>query len=160
MEPKIAKMETKYLIGMHMVMSISNNKTPELWQKFMPRRKEVKNRLNSEYISMQVFEKNMENRFAPETVFEKWAVVEVSEIEDIPEGMEKYKLSGGEYAVFIHKGPATTFPKTMQYIFGTWFPESKYEFDDRENFEVLTENYNPMDPEASEEVWIPIKSIL
>ena len=118
---------------------------------------EVKNRANADHISMQIYNSNIQNRFAPTTEFEKWAVVEVSKIGDIPDGMETYRLNGGEYAVFIHNGPAMTFPKTMQYIFESWFPKSNYEFDDREYFEVLAEGYNPMDPEASEEVWIPIK---
>lgn len=157
MESRIETIKPKNLVGMHMKMSLSNNRTSELWQRFMPLRGKVKNRVNSDFISMQVYEKNQENLFAPATQFEKWAVVEVSTCEEVPDEMESYFLSGGKYAVFIHKGPAGAFPKTMQYIFGSWFPESGYELDDREHFEILPENYNPTDPEAREEVWIPIK---
>ncbi len=77
---------------------------------------------------------------------------------DIPDKMESYSLSGGKYAVFIHNGPVNTFPETMRYIFESWLPISEYEIDNREHFEILPENYNPMDPEAREEVWIPIKN--
>jgi len=157
MESRIELIKPKKLIGMHMEMSLANNRTAELWQKFMPRRKEIKNRINSDYISMQVYEEYRENLFAPNTLFKKWAVVEVSTFDELPEGMETYSLPGGMYAVFIHNGPAATFPKTMQYIFGIWFPESEYELDNREHFEILPENYNPADPNAREEVWIPIK---
>jgi len=157
MESRIELIKPKKLIGMHMEMSLANNRTAELWQKFMPRRKEIKNRINSDYISMQVYDEYRENLFAPNTLFEKWAVVEVSTFDELPEGMETYSLPGGMYAVFIHNGPAANFPKTMQYIFGIWFPESEYELDNREHFEILLENYNPVDPNAREEVWIPIK---
>ena len=45
----------------------------------------------------------------------------------------------------------------MKHIFGRWLPQSEYELDDREHFELLPEGYSPVDPEAEEEVWIPIK---
>ncbi len=48
----------------------------------------------------------------------------------------------------------------MKYIFGSWLPESEYELDSREHFEVLPETYQPMNPKAREEVWIPIKAKL
>ncbi len=157
MESRIEIIEPKKLIGMNIEMSLSNNKTSELWQKFMPRREEVKNRVNSDCISMQVYDKNQKNLFSPTTQFIKWAIVEVYTYENIPDEMESYSLSGGKYAVFIHNGPAKTFPKTMQYVFESWFPESEYELDNREHFEILPEDYNPINPEAREEVWIPVK---
>ncbi len=160
MESRIETIKPKILVGMHMEMSLSNNKTSELWQKFMPRRGEVRNRLNSDFISMQVYDENQKNCFAPTTQFEKWAVVEVSAYKEIPNEMESYSLIGGRYAVFIHKGPVSSFPKTMQYIFGSWLPESEYELDNREHFEILPEGYNPIAPEATEEVWVPIKQKL
>ncbi len=160
MEFRIETIDPKYLVGVHMSMSLSDNKTPELWRKFMPRRAEVANRANSDFISMQVYDELEKNLFSPSTLFEKWAVVEVTDNANVPDKMESYILSGGLYAVFIHYGPVTEFPKTMKYIFKTWFPESEYELDNREHFEVLLEDYQPMDPKACEEVWIPIKAKL
>ncbi len=158
MEPRIEVIESKKLIGMHITMSLSDNKTAQLWQKFMPGRGEVVGRLNSKYISMQVYNDDVDAKlFSPETMFDKWAAVEVENSNNIPEGMELYTISGGKYAVFVHKGPAGTFPETMQYIFGKWLPGSKYKLDNREHFEILAENYRPDDPEAEEEVWIPIR---
>jgi AraC family transcriptional regulator len=106
---------------------------------------------------MQVYSGHQEKLFKPSALFEKWAAVEVVNHEDIPDGMEPYFLDGGKYAVFIHEGPASAAPETMQYIFGRWLPESEYELDNREHFEILPEGYNPVDPNAREEVWIPIK---
>ncbi len=143
-----------------MEMSLSMNKTSELWQSFMPRRREVKNRSNSDFISMQVYDKNLNGLFSPNTLFKKWAVVEVSSYADIPDSLESYSLNGGKYVVFIHNGPASEFPKTMQYIFESWLPQSEYELDNREHFEILPEGYSPVDPKAREEVWIPIKQKL
>lgn len=157
MEPRIKELEPKKLIGIRMKMSLSVNKTKELWQKFMPRRKEIKNRKNANYISMQKYPDNW--TFAPDALFEKWAAVEVSSFVDIPSGMETYLLKGGKYAVFVHHGPASAAAETMQYIFGQWLPKSAYKLDKREHFEILPKGYNPLDPEAEEEIWIPITSV-
>ena len=156
--PRIEQLNPKKLIGMHMTMSLAENKTAALWRSFMPRRNEVVGRTSTDYISMQVYGASLASPFSPTTMFEKWAVVEVESFDNIPEGMEAYSLSGGEYAVFIHEGPAHRAPQTMGYIFGKWIPESDYEVDEREHFEVLPEGYDPLDENAREEVWIPIKS--
>ena len=123
----------------------------------MPTRDEVRARLHPGFISMQIFEDLDDRGFRPDAAFEKWAAVEVADQAEIPFGMEPYALSGGKYAVFIHKGPASAAPKTWEYIFGTWLPESEYALDNREHFEILAEDYRPNDPDAVEEVRIPIK---
>lgn len=156
MEPRIDKLNSKKLIGIRMKMSLEENKTGQLWQTFMPRRAEVNNRVTKNFISMQKYGENW--NFSPTVLFEKWAAVEVSSFEDVPPEMETYSIQGGKYAVFIHRGPANEAPKTMQFIFGRWLPGSEYTLDNREHFEILPEGYNPMDPKAQEEIWIPIKN--
>ncbi|MEZ5336422.1 MAG: GyrI-like domain-containing protein [Methanolobus sp.] len=157
MEPRIESLPATKLIGMHRRMSLAQNRTVELWQSFMPKRMEIPNRLNSDYISMNVYPEGQKVMLSPTTMFNKWAAVEVSSHDAIPDGMEAYTLKGGKYAVFIHKGPASAFPGTMQFIFAEWLPASGYEIDDREHFEVLPEDYDRNNPGAEEEVWIPLK---
>ena len=158
MKPTKTTISEKKLIGMRLNMSFADNKTPQLFKMFMPRKKEITNKLNTDSYSMQIFDQSIPLQgFNPTTKFEKWAAVEVSDFENIPEGMEQHTLSGGKYAVFTHKGPASSFTKTFQYIFGTWLPHSEYKLDDREHFEILKKGYSPIDPNAEETVWIPIK---
>jgi AraC family transcriptional regulator len=154
MEPGIEELKPKKLIGMRMEMSLSDNKTPDLWRQFMPRRGEIKNRVSNDFISLQNYGESWD--FSPDKRFEKWAVVEVSSMVDVPPNMKTYDLRGGKYAVFTHQGPASEAPKTMGYIFSEWIPKSQFTLDKREHFEVLPEGYNPMDPEAKEEIWVPI----
>lgn len=123
----------------------------------MPRRDEVRNRATSQYISMQVYDPAAGDPFSPGTVFEKWAVVEVSSADTLADGMRRYDLTGGQYAVFLHKGPASDYAKSMHFIFGEWLPASEFELDQREHFEILPEWYDPMDPEAEEEICIPVR---
>ena len=107
---------------------------------------------------MQVYDQDFDIRsFTPQTLFTKWAAVEVENIGSIPNGMEAYELKGGLYAVFLHKGTPAEFPATMQYIFQQWLPKSEYFLDQREHFELLGEKYKNNHPDSEEEVWIPIK---
>jgi AraC family transcriptional regulator len=158
MNPEIRTLPEKKLIGKHLKMSLADNKTFELWRNFMPRRKEIKNNLSPELFSMQVYEESYSfENFNMAATFEKWAAVEVSDFGTVPAEMECYTLTGGLYAVFIHKGPASEGARTFQYIFGTWLPASDYLLDNREHFELLGEKYKNNDPDSEEEIWIPIK---
>jgi AraC family transcriptional regulator len=157
MEPRIVNLPETKLIGISMKMTLAQNKTAELWRQFMPQREEVNNRANSKFVSMQVFESAQADPFSLETPFEKWAAVEVTDQDIVPQGMQPYTIAGGKYAVFTHRGPASDALKTFHYIFRVWLPESGFELDSREHFEQLPPGYRPDDPLAEEEVWIPIK---
>lgn len=158
MEPRIETLESKRLVGLRLKMSLAKNRTKELWQTFMPRRTEAKARVGAHYISMQVFDPSQGDPFSREAVFEKWATVEVEDQGEAPEGMDTYTLAGGKYAVFTHRGPASAAPETFHMIFGVWLPNSDYALDAREHFEVLPADYRPDDPDATEEIWIPIRN--
>ena len=158
MQARIETIPEKKLIGNRLRMTLADNKTGELWRRFMPKRKEIKNVMTTDLISMQVYDKSLDsNDFNAETGFEKWAVVEVSDFDTVPDTMETYTLIGGLYAVFLYQGDSRFFQETFQYIFGTWLPNSAYELDRREHFEILGENYKNNDPASEEEIWIPIK---
>lgn len=154
-EPRIVRIEQKIIIGKRLKMSLANNRTGELWGSFMPRRKEIGNTLNSNLISMQVYSEPLTlGRF--DQTFEKWAGVEVSDFNTIPEGMESFMLEEGLYAVFDYKGSSTDH-SIFAYIFGTWIPKSDYNLDNRPHFEILGAKYKNADPNSEEEIWIPIK---
>jgi AraC family transcriptional regulator len=156
MTPRIETISEKKLIGISKIMSLRDNKTGELWREFMLRRNEIKYPINSDLISMQVFEKDHFKHFDPNNKFEKWAALEVSEFGDDPEGMKTFLLKEGLYAVFEYKGLSTD-NTIFNYIFGEWLPNSQFELDMRPHFEVLGEKYKNNDPNSEEEIWIPIK---
>lgn len=160
-QPRIEVLPQKKLVGKSLRMSLDNNKTAELWRSFMPERKTIANTVNTAFLSIQVYDTSLDfKNFNAQTEFTKCAMIEVSDFEKIPKNMETRTLEGGLYAVFIHKGMAKDFPKTSQYIFQEWLPNSKYELAQRAHFELLEADYNPMDENAEEEVWIPIKKRL
>jgi AraC family transcriptional regulator len=157
MQPRIVVLEEMKLVGKKIRMSLTNNKTRELWQSFMTRRKEITNNTGSELYSVEVYEAAYFINFNPHTEFDKWAAIEVKDFDTVPNDMETITIPVGRYAVFTHKGPASTGPKTLQYIFQTWLPNSSYTLDNRHHFEIMGTNYKGEDPDSEEELWIPIK---
>lgn len=156
MEPRIETLAPKKLVGLHLSMSLVQNKTGQLWRQFAPRINEIGNRVTADKISMQIYPTDYYSAFSPARQFEKWATVEVSEFENIPKGMESFDLIGGLYAVFDYKGSSAD-TTIYQYIFSEWIPNSAFVVDDRPHFEVLGKNYKNNDPNSEEEIWIPIK---
>ena len=158
MTPRIKALTEKKLIGSRIRMRLSNNRTGELWQDFMPMRKEIKNSVNANLFSIEIYDRSLDfTDFNLDTEFEKWAAVEVSNFDTIPKNMETHVLVGGLYAVFIYKGDANDFQSTFEYIFRTWLPNSDYVLDDRPHFEIMGEKYKLNDPNSEEELWVPIR---
>lgn len=138
--------------------SYSDYRIGELWGKFMPRRNEIQNALVADLFNIQINPDNFD--FNPQTEFVKWAVVPVSDIDFVPEGMQLLIVEEGLYAVFNHVGDASKAREIFGYIFGVWLPNSEYEFDNRPQFEILREKYKSNSPDSEEEIWIPIKKTI
>lgn len=156
-EPEIKNLPEKSLAGICLEMSFMENKTQELWQNFMPRKHQIPNIIGSGLYSAEVYDSQFFKAFDPSKKFEKWAAVEVADLQNLPENMQSLMFPAGLYAVFIHKGPASKAPETYQHIYTTWVPTSDYELDERPHFAVMGANYDRNSPESEEEILIPIK---
>ena len=157
MQPRIETLTEKKLVGKRIVMSFAENKTKELWQSFMPRRKEIGNIIGSELYSVETYEPQFFNSFNPNKEFNKWALIEVTDFNNVPEEMETLIFPSGLYAVFLHQGPASEGAHTYNDIFTSWLPNSDYELDHRPHFAVMGEKYKRDDATSEEEIWIPVK---
>jgi AraC family transcriptional regulator len=158
MIPRIETITEKKLIGTRIRIKLSDNQTGLLWRDFMSRRKEISNSLNTNLYSIEIYDRSHDfNDFNLDTEFEKWAAIEVSNFDIIPEQMEACTLTG-MYAVFLYKGDASDARTTFEYIFGTWIPNSDYILADRAHFEIMGAKYKLNDPSSEEEIWIPIET--
>lgn len=153
MTPRIETLVAKKLVGMRLQMTLASNKTGALWQQFMPMRKSITNNISAELISLQCYPPGFD--FYPNAPFEKWAAVEVSDFNTVPDQLERFELPGGLYAVFDYKGSSTD-TRIFRYIFMEWLPQSGYTLDHRPHFEVLGANYKNASPDSEEEIWISI----
>jgi uncharacterized glyoxalase superfamily protein PhnB/predicted transcriptional regulator YdeE len=138
-------------------MSFSDNKTGELWKGFMLRRKEIKNHIGTSLYSIQLYAPRFFSNSSPDTEFEKWAAIEVTDFKSVPDQLETFTLERGLYAVFLYHGTENDAADTFRYILGEWIRDSDYDLDNRPHFEILGGKYKNESPDSEEELWIPIK---
>jgi len=117
------------------------------------RRKEISNRISNQLFSLQIYPEN----FTPDQNFRKFALVEVSDFDNIPNNFDTFELESGKYLVFSYKGKAENAPQIFSYLFQNFIPENQFEVDNRPHFEIFGDDYNPNDDSADEEIWIPVK---
>lgn len=143
------------LIGKRQLMTFANDLSETLWQRFMPRRHEITNRLGDDLYSVQIYPEDFD--FGMNTTFTKWATLPVSSGFAIPKDMEVMEIPEGLYAVFTYRGiPADAGP-FFKSIYTEWLPASQYVLDNRPHFEILGALYKHNDPASEECIWIPVK---
>lgn len=156
--PRIETLTDTKLIGKKLTMSFANDRTIELWQSFSPRRKEITNSVNSYLYSAAIYPTtSFFEQFNPNAEYEKWAAVEVSDYDSIPNEMEILTIPAGEYAVFHYKGKPSDAQETFQYIYGEWLPNSEYELDARPYFALMGDKYKGENPDSEEEFWVAVR---
>jgi AraC family transcriptional regulator len=153
----IVNLKPKILIGISDQMSLAEDSTVDLWRAFMPNRKFIKNTVGNDVMNLHIYPESVSFfSFTERTVFTKWACVEVSEVKDIPSGMDVLMLEGGTYLVEEHHGSSADIKNTYERIFRDIIPHANFSVDQRPHFEVLGENYLGQDPNSKEDIWIPI----
>ena len=157
-EPHIKTISGLRLLGKKITMSFANDQTVQLWKSFGPQINEIKNRAGQELYSVDIYnDPGFFAKFDPMKEFEKWAAVEVSDFNVVPDGMDTLLIPAGRYAVFHYKGKPSEAGPVFQFIFGEWLPHSKYEMDNRPYFARMGEKYKGEDPESEEEFWVPVR---
>ena len=125
-----------------------------LWGRFAPRMAEVGNRVGAATYGMCLLPEEGERD--PER-FTYVAAVEVSGLEDVPEGMTGVEIPARTYAVFTYSGGlGPNLPKTMQFIFGDWLPNSDYELDGVD-FEYYDDRFDPETGTGTFYIYVPVK---
>jgi len=155
LSPTIKTFPTTKFIGKNLSFTYADYRAFELWSSFMSRRKEIRNAIGTDLFNVQINPENFD--FQPNTPFVKWAAVEVSGLEEIPNDMEALEIQEGLYAVFNYKGDQQGAATFFNSIYTEWLPNSDYELDNRPQFEILGEKYKNNDPNSEEEIWIPVK---
>lgn len=159
MQFEIQTLTPQKLVGHSRTMSMADDETRPLFQGFMPKRNSIPGRANEWVYDLRVYPQNLDFAdFRPTTEFTKWAAVAVGEDHQAQDEFDSIVVPGGLYACFFHRGPAADAPRVFGYIFQQWLPASGYSLDDRPHFEVLQEGYDPLSPDAEEQIWVPIKS--
>jgi AraC family transcriptional regulator len=125
-----------------------------LWQKFVPRMHEVKNR--KPYDLGLCMSNHPQIPKKPGDTMVYVAAVPVENTDDVPSGMVVCELPESTYAKFTHKGKISDIKHTVQYIWGTWIPESGYKLREIADFELYDERFNPMTGEGEVDIYVPL----
>ena len=157
MQPKIELIPQKQLVGYVIEMSLINNKTHDLFSRFMPTKKQIENTISSDIFEVMVYDLSYFKNFNPNHSFIKWAALEVSTPKIHHKDMQSLTLNEGMYAVFRYKGLPQEFGMFMNSILREWIPQSHYEIDHRPHFNILGKAYKNNHPDSEEDVYIPIK---
>lgn len=157
-EPRIETSKELLLVGLRTRISIQQNTTQALWQRFVPLSKDIANRVGPQWYSVEVYPDSYFNTYDPVKTFEKWASVAVDEDDTPgPEGLEHLLIEEGLYAVFNYQGSSGDVHQLYRYIFSEWIPGSGFTIDLRPHFAIMGSGYKREDPDAQEEIWIPIR---
>jgi AraC family transcriptional regulator len=162
MEPVFKKMSEMKIIGLagKFISILSPEKDnmvviPALWQKYMPRRHEIKNAVNAVNLGV-CYEVPPEKRSRPDECM-YMAAAAVSSFENVPEGMETFTIPKGLYAVFTHKGRLETFEFTMNYIYGSWLPKSGKKLRHAPDLEMYDHRFKLNEDDSEIDIYIPIE---
>ncbi len=124
-----------------------------LWNEFLLRKHQIEQTQGTEAYGVCYAPQEKEN--FPEK-FHYTAALRVRDDAPVPTGMEKIRIEAHDYAVFTHKGPIADLPKTNDYIWKTWVPQSGLELADAPDFERYDARFKP-DSAASEfEIYVPV----
>ncbi|MCG6139889.1 GyrI-like domain-containing protein [Leptospira mtsangambouensis] len=156
MDSEIVEVDQKIIVGMKLEISLLENQTQTLWQRFMPKLNSISNRLDNNLISMSIYSSDYFQSFNPSNRFMKWAGVEVSEESTFSDGLEIIKIPKGTYVRFLYKGLPSQAGPFYQSIFQEWFPRSGYRLDKRPHFEEMGDKYKNNDPSSEEMIYMPV----
>lgn len=162
MEPKLVNVQEKKVLGFAgkfiSVLSPEKNNIvviPKLWQSFMPRKNEIKNRISEANLGLCFEVPADQKEHVAECMY--IAGTEVSDFTEIPAGMQSYTIPAGEYAIFTHVGPLNTFEMTMNFIYGSWLPKSGRKLRSAPDFELYDHRFKLDAADSEIDVYIPIE---
>ncbi|MFV0393794.1 MAG: AraC family transcriptional regulator [Coprobacillaceae bacterium] len=131
---------------------------PKAWRKLQKTKHLIENRLDFDYqIGINDYSKELEcNEKQP--TFDHYAGVEVSNINQIPDGMVGKILPPSKYVIFYLRGnQKESMQPIIEYIYRVWFPESTCVFNEelQFDFERCGEEIDK-NGESDIEIWVPI----
>ncbi len=152
MEPEIVTRSEVKVIGIARQYQEEDLDIETLWSAFRPNVYQITNRVGCDAFGIYEEYHESENGVG----FSYICSVEVSDFDDVPEGMIARTIPEHLYAVFRHKGPMSFLPETLKYIWGSWLPKSNYDYVEKPDFELYAPGTQPEDPDKILFLYIPV----
>ncbi len=142
------------VVGLEITSSVKecteNNPHPKLWEDFMKRAGEIKNRVGDIWYGVS------EELSKDECTFASMACVEVSDLDNIPDGMTGKVVPASRYAVFEHKGKAQDLTATYGRIYEKDMPATGFK-QKKIWLELYDERFKHDSDDSVMEIWISIE---
>jgi AraC family transcriptional regulator len=149
-EPKIIERPAFTVAGMVHSGNNENNEIPTMWEAMGPRLSEVQHVVNPEVCYGVV-----DNMDEGSGTFDYMAGIEIERVTELPEGMVRWDVPAGTYAVFTCTLPGLG--EAYAHAYATWLPQSGYERAPVPEFELYGGDFDPRDPSSEMEIYIPIR---
>ncbi len=113
------------------------DKLLSLWDAFLPRMHEIPHAVpDIGFGLIEQTEKNAE-------LLNYYSAMQVTSIDALPRDMISVSVCAGQYAVFAHEGDPLLLDDTVNYIYGTWLPQSGFAHSGAADIEIYGEAYIP-----------------
>ncbi len=156
MEPKIKTKPGFTLVGLRYFGKNQNMEIPHLWERFNQRMRELgglPNETGDAAIGLCITPEDE----PIDGAFEYVAGLPVTEAEDVPDDFVVRRVPEQTYAVFAHKGDLPSLPKTYEYIYETWLPQSGYKLGGKMDFEYYDADFKDFAPDSVFYIYVPIE---
>lgn len=150
MEPKIVTRPAFTVAGMKYRGKNEKDEIPQLWERFMPRAKEVRYKANP-----NVCYGLMDNYYEKIGEFDYLAGIEVQAASDIPEGMASWQVPEQTYAVFPCN--LKSIKQAFRQIYHEWLPQSGYQRASGPDFEFYDESFKPDQGKLELFIYVSVK---
>ncbi|MGC9335119.1 MAG: GyrI-like domain-containing protein [Anaerolineae bacterium] len=150
MEIKIIERSAFTVVGLKYRGKNEMGEIPQLWGTMGPRTGEIQNLVDD--TAAYGISTNMDMETGE---FDYIAGFEVSNAEDVPEGMVAFEVPGGRYAVF-----STTLPRvgeTFHNAYHTWLPQAGHQPSGGPEFELYDQRFDPQNPDSEFDLYVPIE---
>lgn len=153
MEPKFITKPAFKTVGFSYVGKNEQGEIPQLWGTFNQRCSTIPAVENSDAYGLCF----STVAGAAEGEFEYVAAFEVSDDQNIPEGMVYREVPTYKYAVFTHHGKLDKLGETYEYIFTTWLPQSGLEMHPgKYNMEVYDERFIADSDDSAFDIYVAL----
>lgn len=156
MEPTFVDTKEIKVVGLMANFNDDSKKgIPDLWDNFAPRMGEIKARIEGTTYGVCFPAAHDDENF------DYMAAVPVANFDTIPEGMVARTVPAHKFAVFTHKTGNDSLhndlQKSVQYIWGTWLPNSGYEHAKVPDFELYDGRMDPLTGKGEFDLYLPVK---
>lgn len=157
-EPDITNFDTCLYVGLHTTFygtdSEKNNLADKLlsvWDAFLPRMDEISNAIPDIGYGL------VEQTASDTDLLNYYSAMRVTSEVPQPRDMVSLWTDEGQFAVFTHEGDPILLDDTVNYIYGSWLPQSGYEHRGAADIEIYGEEYLPDSTASIVHYAIPVK---